>query len=138
MEFQCQLNRTKLLPQNGIALEELEEVNRDLTSVIDRERHTSVESVASGSSSESIENSSVSLDGSEPELSRDFYYSAVQNLEMAGLAYEEFMMILTDIKMSTMIEQKELVCRASSLSRESEMFQKMSPEALARLKNHLH
>lgn len=121
---------------------ELEEVNRDLTSVIDKERHLSFESsvhetsTVSGEAS-SVEESSVSLDEAmtQQELSRDFKYSAVQNFEMAGLAFEEFLLILKDIKLSYQIEQKELVSRASCLTRESESFQKMSSEALAKLRS---
>jgi type II secretory pathway component PulL len=117
---------------------ELEEVNRDLTTVIDKERHLSVESnqdVVSGDVS-SVEESSVSLDEglAQQELSRDFYYSAVQNLELAGLAFEEFVLIMADIKLSYQIEQKELFSRASCLTRESESFKKMSSDALAKLR----
>ena len=119
---------------------ELEEVNKDLTTVIDKERHLSVESthetsIVSGDSS-SVEESSVSLDeGMAQELSRDFYYSAVQNFEMAGLAFEEFILVLADIKLSYQIEQKELVSRASCLTRESESFKKMSSDALQKLRS---
>lgn len=117
---------------------ELEEVNRDLTTVIDKERHLSFESsheIVSGDSS-SIEESSVSLDEglAQQELSRDFCYSAVQNLELAGLAFEEFVLVLADIKLSYQMEQKELVSRASCLTRESENFKKMSSDALAKLR----
>jgi hypothetical protein len=119
---------------------ELEEVNKDLTTVIDKERHLSFEStheasIVSGDSS-SVEESSVSLDeGMSQELSRDFYYSAVQNFEMAGLAFEEFILVLADIKLSYQIEQKELVSRASCLTRESESFKKMSSNALQKLRS---
>ena len=119
---------------------ELEEVNKDLTTVIDKERHLSVDSTHEMSTvcseSSSIEESSVSLDeGISQELSRDFCYSAVQNFEMAGLAFEEFVLILSDIKLSYQIEQKELVSHASCLTRESESFKKMSTDALERLRS---
>ena len=119
---------------------ELEEVNKDLTTVIDKERHLSVESAHDASTvcveGSSVEESSVSLDeGVSQELSRDFCYSAVQNFEMAGLAFQEFVLILSDIKMSYQIEQKELVSRASCLTRESENFKKMSTHALERLRS---
>ena len=119
---------------------ELEEVNKDLTTVISKERHLSVESAHETSTvvveSSSVEESSVSLDeGMSQELSRDFCYSAVQNFEMAGLAFEEFVLILSDIKLSYQIEQKELVTRASCITRESESFKKMSTHALERLRS---
>lgn len=118
---------------------ELEEVNRDLTTVIDKERHLSAESNHETTVScvaSSVEESTVSLDEglAQQELSRDFYYSAVQNLELAGLAFEEFVLVLSDIKLSYQIEQKELFSRASCLTRESENFKKMSSNALEKLR----
>jgi hypothetical protein len=53
---------------------------------------------------------------------------------MAGLAFEEFLLVLADIKLSYQMEQKELVSRASCLTRESESFKKMSSGALAKLR----
>lgn len=110
---------------------ELEDVNRDLSEVIDKQKHSYLEDSLSDTSSLD-ECSSLS---SSPEVTGNSLYSAVRDFEMADLAYEELLIVLADIKLSYQIEAKELIARASYLKRESETFKKMSSEALANLSN---
>ncbi len=110
---------------------ELEDVNRDLSEVIDKQKLCSMEDGLSDTSSLD-DCSSLS---SSPEVTGNSLYSAVRDFEMADLAYEELLIVLADIKLSYQIEAKELIARASYLKRESETFKKMSSEALANLSN---
>jgi len=113
---------------------ELEDINRDLSEVIDKQKvSSSAEDFDSFSDTSSLDDwSSLS---SSPEVTGTTLYSAMRDFEMAELAYRELLMVLADIKLSYQIEAKDLIARASNLKRESETFEKMSSEALANLSN---
>lgn len=113
---------------------ELEDVNRDLSKVIDMEKHPSAsEENYSFSDTSSLDESSSR--SSSPEVTGYSLYSAVRDFEMADLAHRELLIVLADIKLSYQIEAKDLIARASCLQRESETFKKMSTEALTNLSN---
>ena len=109
---------------------ELENINRDLSGVIHKHKPDN-----------NLNFDTISLDKfssltSFQDLKGDSAYTTAWNLEMADLAYEEFLVILSDIKLSYQMEEKDLISRASSLNRGSETFKKMSSEALVNLSSH--
>lgn len=113
---------------------ELENINRDLSGVIYKHKHNFTDDYFNNILDASYLDECSSM-SSLPEVTGDSLYSTVWNLEMADLAYEEFLGILADIKLSHQIEAKDLIARASSLNRGTETFKKMSSEALVNLSN---
>ncbi len=103
---------------------ELENINRDLSGVIHKQNSSNFDTISLDKSS------------SFQDLKGDSAYTTAWNLEMADLAYEEFLVILSDIKLSYQMEEKDLISRASSLKRGTETFKKMSSEALVNLSIH--
>jgi len=108
---------------------ELEDVNHDLSEVIQSQKNSSFDSGKDSLCCEAGSTSSLS----NSYGNKDYLYTAVRNIEMADFAYEEFLMVMADINLSYRIEEKDLVSRASCLHRESKMFKKMSTEALIKI-----
>ena len=83
----------------------------------------------------SIASSSVSEDGSDDGIVEDLCATASQDLRMANLARMEFLGVLTDLETAWAWEERLMESRAARLKRESaESFEKMSPDALQRLR----
>jgi len=113
---------------------ELEDINCDLSEVIDKQKVSFIEDFDNLSDYSSSLDDSSSLPSS-PEVTGTTLYSAMRDFEMAELAYRELLMVLADIRLSYQIEAKDLIARASNLKRQSETFEKMSSEALTNLSN---
>lgn len=62
------------------------------------------------------------------------YNSSKQNTELVESACEDLLLTLLDMKLTYQAEESELVSRASCLEKEIEMFEKMSPDALVKLR----
>lgn len=123
----------KTTEQLGRIRLELQAVNEDLGHVVDVKRQLSVCGSDGGSESES----SGEFEGIDDDLvfSCDLFElcrTAQQDLKMADLARRECKTILNEIESAWLFEEKDMVTRAGWLRRESENFEKMSPEALSK------
>lgn len=90
-----------------------------------------LECVSQGLEEVLVKQNNISTDS---EISLSSPSCSIKKIELAELAYEEYLITLVDINHIYQAEANELVSRATCLEKEIESFAKMTPDALAKLR----